>query len=116
MREPLLCRLGFHKWRNFGNIVEISWREPDAVNVRSRQAIGTEREPRDGEIGSYTQAELRSRYATHSKSVYEGQKCIRCGLKLWRELVHNSDGTVSSVGWTNAPHTKIRVSDSRSHN
>jgi hypothetical protein len=35
----------------------------------------------------------------HSKLVYEGRECKRCGMKLRRKLVTNSDGTLSSIGW-----------------
>jgi hypothetical protein len=41
---------------------------------------------------------------THTKVVHEGKKCTRCGIKLRRKFVANSDGTLSSVGWE--PYTE----------
>jgi hypothetical protein len=78
LNEPLLCRLGFHKWRDYGNEIEIFWREPTY---------------------SKTWAPLSERYGAHHKVVYEKRECKRCGIKLRRKLVTNSDGTLSSVGW-----------------
>ena len=79
--EPLLCRLGFHKWQNSGSQVMVSWKEPHALRAR-----------------------LEGEFVTYSKAVYEGKQCKRCGMKLRRKLVANSDGTVSCVGWE--PDTK----------
>jgi hypothetical protein len=78
LSEPLLCRLGFHKWRNYGDEVEVFWQEPD--NVRTRTSP-------------------RVRYASHHETVYEGRECKRCGIKLRRKFVTNPDGTLSCVGW-----------------
>lgn len=41
----------------------------------------------------------QSSLGAHSKAVYEGRECKRCGLKLRRKLVRNSDGTLSAIGW-----------------
>ena len=41
----------------------------------------------------------KSNIETHSKVVYEGRECTRCGMKLRRKFVRNSDGTLSCVGW-----------------
>jgi hypothetical protein len=99
--EPLLCRLSFHKWRNYGNQVEISWKEPDGetMGVRSIRTLGTHEQ----------QVELDSMFTTRSEAVYEGRECKRCGIRLRRRLVTNSDGTLSSVGW------KSDTEDARNH-
>jgi len=36
--------------------------------------------------------------AVHSEVMYEKCVCKRCGIKLRRKLVTNSDGTLSCVG------------------
>jgi len=69
--KPLLCRLRLHKWRNYGNGVEVFWRE--YIGHRAWQ--------------------------THAETVYEGRECKRCGIRLRRRLVTNDDGTLSCVGW-----------------
>ena len=73
--EPLLCRLGFHKWQNYGDEVVVSWKEPAY------------------HMGRATWLE------SHDEAVYEGRECKRCGMKLRRKFVENSDGTFSCVGW-----------------
>ena len=70
--QPLSCRLGFHKWENYGEEKQIFWQEP-------------------GVIYGLT---------TKSKVVYEKRKCLRCGVKLKRIFAPNPDGTLSSIGWT----------------
>jgi len=74
LSEPLLCRLGFHRWQNYGNQVKVSWKEPSRERTRAL-------------------------FVTRSEVVYERRKCKRCSTKLRRKLVTNSDGTLSSVGW-----------------
>lgn len=74
MSQPLLCRLGFHKWQNYGNKVEIFWEEPPL-------GVGFRRKER------------------RSKTVHEKCACKRCGVKLRRKFANNSDGTLSCVGW-----------------
>jgi hypothetical protein len=74
LKKPLLCRLGLHRWQNYGNKVEVFSEElPVGVGLRARER--------------------------HSRTVYEKCVCKRCGIKLRRKLATNSDGTVSSVGW-----------------
>jgi hypothetical protein len=85
--EPLLCRLGFHKWQNYGKKIEVFWEEPNHIKAGIKDGFGTSVGPPRGNI------EVRS------KSVYEGRECKRCGIKLRRKLVTNSNGTLSSVGW-----------------
>jgi hypothetical protein len=88
--EPLLCRLGFHKWRNYGEEVEVFWQEPTVLKLRGSAYY------QDTESGEVSRESL---YEGHSEVVYEGRECTRCGKKLRRRLVTNSDGTLSSVGW-----------------
>jgi hypothetical protein len=74
LKEPLLCRLGLHKWQNYGKEVEIFWEEPPVgVGLRGKEM--------------------------HREKVYEKCACKRCGVRLRRKLVTNSDGTLSCVGW-----------------
>jgi len=68
-----LCRLGLHKWKDYGELVLITWKEPGVVSV------------------GYT--------VSKSKNVYTKRKCLRCGVSVERILVNNPDGTVSCVGW-----------------
>jgi hypothetical protein len=74
--QPLLCRLGLHKWENYGKEVQIFWQEPALVYGLS----------------------------TKSKVVFEKRRCLRCGVKLKRIFSTNPDGTLASVGW--APDTE----------
>ena len=85
--EPLLCRLGFHKWRNYGNQVMVFWQEPNLSKAAVKNSFGTK-------VGSPEDI-----IQAHSKVVYEGRECTRCGIKLRRKFVRNSDGTLSSIGW-----------------
>jgi hypothetical protein len=73
--EPLSCRLGFHKWENYGEERQIFWQEPGFVYGLT----------------------------TKSKVVFDKRRCLRCGVKLKRIFSTNPDGTLSSVGW--APDT-----------
>ena len=91
MGDPLLCRLGFHKWQNYGKQVTVSWNEPFRVGrvpsaYGAQQPLGADGKPPHGEPEA------------HSEVVYEGKQCKRCGIKLRRKLVTNSDGTLSCVG------------------
>jgi len=65
-----LCNLGLHKWRNYGESVVITWKEP-------------------GSLG----------FTTYGREVFTQRECLRCGIKVKRKLVHNSDGTLSCIGW-----------------
>jgi len=80
LREPLLCRLGFHKWQDYGNKIEVSWQEPSL------------------DVGGYRYLHPHS-FERHSKFVFEKCLCKRCGVKIKRKLVTNSDGTSSCIGW-----------------
>jgi hypothetical protein len=63
--EPLLCRLGFHKWRNYGKKVEVFWEEPDHVKAGIKYGFGTS-------VGS-----LKGNIEARSKLVYEERGCAR---------------------------------------
>lgn len=87
MKEPLLCSLGFHKWRNYGNQIEVFWQEPAPLKAGIKYGVDTS-------VGL-----RKSALDVHSETVYEGRECKRCGIRLKRKLVTNSDGTLSCVGW-----------------
>jgi hypothetical protein len=84
-----LCRLGFHKWRNYGNEVEVFWQQP----ALTKETVRWGRQHMQEDI------DVKSVLETRGKIVYEGRECKRCGIKLRRRLVTNSDGTLSCVGW-----------------
>jgi hypothetical protein len=96
MGEPLLCRLGFHKWQDYGEQVVISWKEPCIVGPaycgRGSWSLSPDGLPARKEA-----------LEPHSNVVYEGKQCKRCGIKLMRRFVKNKDSTLSSVGWEE-PH------------
>ena len=79
LSAPFLCRLGFHKWRNYGDEVEVFWEEPPLRIARNKYLSHNEER--------------------HSETVYEGRECKRCSIKLRRKFVTNSNGTLSCVGW-----------------
>jgi hypothetical protein len=106
--EPLLCRLGFHKWQDYGKEFEVFWQEPAPLNlgIRGTKYAGGRGTPTslpsDGPTGT--------NFETHSKIVHEGRECTRCGMRLKRILATNSDGTPSSVGWEpDTPETNKRA-------
>jgi hypothetical protein len=68
----LLCRIGLHKWRNYGDRVLISFKEPGIIP-------GIKREER--------------------KHVYCERECLRCGIKEKRKFTDNIDGTLAPIGW-----------------
>ncbi|HML03420.1 MAG TPA: hypothetical protein VK487_08620 [Candidatus Bathyarchaeia archaeon] len=97
MGNPLLCRLGFHKWRDYGKEFEVFWKEPAPVGVGIQGARGA---TRGGAIApDSSQQPTGANFETHSKIVHEGRECTRCGMRLKRKFTTNSDGTLSSVGW-----------------
>lgn len=69
--QPLLCRLGLHRWANYGKEVLIFWQEPGLVYGLS----------------------------TKSKVVFEKRRCLRCGVRFKRILSTNPDETFSAAGW-----------------
>lgn len=77
-----LCKLGLHKWRNYGESVMVTWREPTSKRVRPS-----------------TTTDPNSRFRTQSREVLTKRKCLRCGIGMKRRLVKNADGTLSCVGW-----------------
>jgi hypothetical protein len=78
----LLCELGLHKWRNCGDIVQVSWQEEGLVVA-----------PRQERLSGVLYSEAKS------KAVYSKRQCLRCGMKLKRKFWENSDGTISCSGW-----------------
>jgi hypothetical protein len=68
----LLCRLRFHKWKNYGEIVKISWKEPGFVPSTTEKI---------------------------EKYVYSERMCLRCGIKEKRIFAGNKDGSQAAVGW-----------------
>lgn len=69
---PLLCKLGVHRWRNYGERVLIVWKEPGFIwgtKVEKRKHVNSERE------------------------------CLWCGLKEKRTFSENLDGTMAPTGW-----------------
>ena len=72
----------------------VSWKEPVATGgggiatPHAKQPLGPDVLPAHSEARE-----------AHSEVVYEGKQCKRCGMKLMRRFVKNSDGTLSSVGW-----------------
>jgi len=68
----LLCKLGFHRWRNYGERVLIVWKEPGFLP-------GTKQERR--------------------KHVFSERECLRCGIKEKRKFSENIDGTLAAIGW-----------------
>jgi hypothetical protein len=75
-----LCRLGLHKWRYYGEKVVVTWKEPAYVKGASMH-----REP--------------PKPIHRQKEVFTKKKCLRCGIRVKRKLVRDSDGTLSSIGW-----------------
>lgn len=69
---PILCRLGLHKWRNYGEKVLIVWEEPGLI--------------------PFTKKEMK-------KLVYCKRECLRCGIKEKRKFLENIDGTLAAAGW-----------------
>lgn len=69
---PLLCRLGLHKWENYGEVVVIEWKEPG--------------------FAPGTTAKIK-------KSVHAERKCPRCRTVEKRIFADYADGTRAAVGW-----------------
>jgi len=68
-----LCKLRLHKWKNYGESIVITWKEPGVI--------------------------LPTSFRTQSREVFTKRDCLRCGIRLKRILVKNPDGTLSCVGW-----------------
>jgi hypothetical protein len=69
---PLICRLRLHKWKNYGEIVLITWKEPGFVPATTHKM---------------------------QKLVHSERMCSRCGVKERRKFAENADGTKAAVGW-----------------
>ncbi len=72
MPESRLCRMGLHKWRNYGDRVKIQWREPGFI-----PGIKT----------------------TRHTEVFTERECLRCGVRERRKFFDNIDGTKAAAGW-----------------
>jgi hypothetical protein len=70
-----LCRLGLHKWRDFGESVVITWKEPAVIKTPYEK------------------------FTQKSRKVFTRKKCLRCGIKMKRRFVGNPNGTSSCIGW-----------------
>ncbi len=83
-----LCKLGLHKWRNYGESVVVTWEETlHRWYWLYQMWNGFRRRPRS------------FRFRTRSRAVSRKKECLRCGTSMKRILVKNVDGTLSSVGW-----------------
>jgi hypothetical protein len=71
-KTPRLCRIGLHKWRNYGDRVLITWTESGLI--------------------PFTKKDIR-------KHVFCERECLRCGIKERRLFGENIDGTKSAAGW-----------------
>ena len=76
MPVPLLCRLGLHKWRYYGEKVLIVWKELGFI-------LGTRKEMR--------------------KMVYCKRECLRCGIKEKRKFSENIDLLIVEVASAFSP-------------
>jgi hypothetical protein len=68
----IICKLGFHKWRNQGEKVLITWQEPGFIPGTTK---------------------------TMKKIVFCERKCLRCGIRERRKFSKNVDGTLAAAGW-----------------
>jgi hypothetical protein len=74
-----LCNLGLHKWKSYGDVIQVSSKEPGFVpGFRAR--------------GTWEPESI-------NKAVYSKRQCMRCGVRSKRKLLYDSDGTVSAYGW-----------------
>ncbi len=86
-----LCKLGLHKWEDFGESVVVTRREPMShVWIARHAPTWAHRKWR--RWGGIPKKFL-------GKKVRTKRKCLRCGINMKRILVKNPDGTLSSVGW-----------------
>lgn len=83
-----LCKLGLHKWRNYGDPVTVTWEEPyHRWKGLYHMWSGLRKRPSG------------SSFHTRSRVVFTKRECLRCGISMKRILVKNADGTLSCVGW-----------------
>jgi hypothetical protein len=81
-----LCKLGLHKWEDYGESVMLTRKEPMTyvwptwAHRKWRRWRGTPKK-------------------FLGKKVRTKRKCLRCGINMKRILAKNLDGTLSSVGW-----------------
>ena len=83
-----LCKLGLHRWRNYGESVVVTWEEPyHRWKGLYHMWNGLRKRPSS------------SHFRTRSRVVLTKRECLRCGISMKRILVKNADGTLSCVGW-----------------
>ena len=78
----LLCKLGLHKWKHYGESVVIAWKEPAKLWIVTGEGL-----------------------IQKSRTVLTKKKCSTCGMGLERKLVKNPDGTLSCIGWKPLPRS-----------
>lgn len=93
----LLCGLGLHKWRDFGESVVVTWTEPSPGMGR----LQAQWRPVVGEV----------RFDQGSRRVFTERECLRCGIAMKRKIVTNSDGTLSCVGWDQLPRRTVEADE-----
>ena len=97
MGKPFLCRVGFHKWQDYGKKVDVFWQEPAPLNlgIQGTKYAGRRGTPAalPGDPSTGTNYEMRS------KVVYEGRWCTRCGMKLRRKFATDLEGRLTCAGW-----------------
>jgi hypothetical protein len=64
--------LGLHKWKNYGEVVLIKWKEPGFVPSTTTKM---------------------------QKFVDSERMCSRCGIKEKRIFAENIDGSKAAIGW-----------------
>jgi len=92
-----LCRLGLHKWRDFGESVVVTWTEPSPGMGR----LQAQWRPYVGEV----------RFDQDSRNVFTERECLRCGIAMKRRIVTNFDGTLSCVGWEQVPSRTVEANE-----
>jgi hypothetical protein len=82
-KTPRLCRIGLHKWRNYGDRVMISWTESGLIPLTKKDIC---------------------------KHVFCERECLRCGIKERRLFSENIDGTKSAAGWERIGSNQTKTS------
>ncbi len=83
-KQNLLCKLGLHRWRDYGESVVIAWKVPEISLISAGR-----------------------RLVQKSEESFTKKKCLRCGIEMKRKLIHNPDGTLSCIGWEPLSESKF---------
>lgn len=67
----VLCRLGFHKWKNHGEPVLVVWKEP----------------------GLFPGTKVKKK-----KYVFAKRECLRCGIREEKQFSETIDGQMEITG------------------